>query len=651
MGVPSSKPLFYDAQGKPMSELSPEAEAGKEGKGEAGKEGAPGESAPGEGAPGEAGKEGEGAPGEAGKEGEGAAGEGKTVDQIKLEHLNIWKKYLQNIFDFGSSKYNITSKTLKKQIDIAIQEANVAPDNKKFVDKKIEVSKDKIRYFVNGVFPDSINKSTVGKIKKGIAFSFKALFFSIFALGGVGAAPIIRAFNGFATSGKYNALDLIEYIDKELLVNPELKKIVLETSTYSNDSEKNDIINILDELLDVKKPIKQKHLTEELAKGDGNDDLKKIYMSVINATVKTTQRHALLEVLNYLCFDSKEYKEKYKAKHVGSSDEAAAVGKGTGDAPPEAAAPEAAKPDDGAAPEAAPPETKGGSDYESDGGSQYSGDMSDSSYSGGSDNEELTTGGALFKTKEEKLAAEKYKLKKEEVKSQRAENIAKFFLDMTALYKFIDANQDKLLAIYESKIGRANINDKSPEFLPMIDLLIEAIDNYKAEEETTGAALEEFKKGSEAAPAEGEAEDKAAPAADEAAPAAGKETGDGGLNKESSTDPAETGDAKGDAAPADNAVPPGDKKPEGDADKDKKSADTTAGGAIMQGGSAKKKKRYTKKKKPQRISININVGNENVISDTSSSSSSSSSSDTSSDEEDEKIVRRKKKKHHKKNLP
>jgi hypothetical protein len=182
MGVPSSKPIFFDEKGKPITELSSEAgEAGKEGKpGEAGKEGAPGEGAPGEGAPGEGAPD-EGAPGDA-TPGDATPESEKAIGEIKKNNMKMWKPYLESIFKLDD---------LKKKIEVfalAQKSETASPEDAEYIKKKIIVEGSDIYKFAKGD-------------------------------------------KGFDK-------DLMEYIDKELFFKPELKKMAEETSEGDKDTKK-----------------------------------------------------------------------------------------------------------------------------------------------------------------------------------------------------------------------------------------------------------------------------------------------------------------------------------------------------------------------------------------------------------------------------
>jgi hypothetical protein len=280
--------------------------------------------------------------------------------------------------------------------------------------------------------------------------------------------------------------------------------------------------------------------------------------------------------------------------------------------------------------EAADSESEGGSDTSSM--SSMPNSEFDSGSEGGSDNSSTysidpLTGGKIFKTAEEK---ESKKFKKAEQAGLEEKKKA-FLLDTVKLVKYIDENQDQLLALYSKatmkSLGLASNIDKSAPKDAVIESLFQVVNTYVKEPDMAGAA------GVPPPAAEGEA---------------GK---DGAKDGEKKADGAADGDKKADG-PADGA-----EKKDDSAGKDVAPAGPpVVGGSpeeIVQGGGGtkavpKKKKKFTRKK-PQHIKISINVGNKNVISSDSSSSdssssdsessssdSSSSSSESESDEEDRK---------------
>ena len=601
---------------------------------------------------------------------EEAAAEETGIDAIKKKNMKLWKPYISGVIDLYKDQIerialnfqSVKNKFKGKEIALL-----VAPDDEPFISKKIYPSKDDIKNFSKG-------------------------------------------------SSNYEK-DLIEYVDKEFLMKPELKTI--EDST-SEDGKSGMLGSNAKKLKkDVKAPA-----------------VEDIFLSIV-AAAKAAKRHKeLLVVLTYVR-DSDTFKAIFKQTNIKGTDESVAnedtkklgtfgkwndkrkkdkLAKKTGNAPEgaeggpppaEEGAPDAKggsldtvladvnenldsaianggsvdvgdSVDVGGSNDVEGSSSDGGSDYggsdyggsdSEDGGSNYGGSDSASEYSsttynssgdsynsgssiGGSDYDSLSggddvDGGGLFKTAEEKIAAKEakdnkkaYKDMKKDKKKDIAEKKKQFFLDTTALNKFMDEKKDDLLGMYESNKVMKNVKKDSPNKLVIATALLEALNKYEPGDDTAGAA--------------GQGADKS-------------KEGDGGLNKASSTDPAE-GDkaaakpAEGDKAAAKPADDKGakpaagtDAKPaEGDKAAKPDASETDAGGGggtIMSGGGKvieKRKKKYTHKK-PQRINININVGNDNSISDTSSSDSSSSSDE---DEEKDVVVKHKKRKnitrrHHK----
>ena len=207
-----------------------------------------------------------------------------------------------------------------------------------------------------------------------------------------------------------------------------------------------------------------------------------------------------------------------------------------------------------------------------------------------------------------------YKKFKKQTRADFDEKTKTFFNDTSTVDTFMENNEKDILALMYYKRGvpfKWIDKSKKEEKRRVATALVKAIIEYKPSEP-----------GAEGAPPE--------PGAEGAPLVEGAKS----LEGESSTDPTPPSNPVAPGIP--NALP-GIKLPGAGADA------TTEGGAIMQGGGGssnqKKQKKFTRKKN-QRINISINVGNKNVISDTSSSSSSSSSS---SDEDDETIRINKKK--------
>ena len=562
--------------------------------------------------------------------------EDSAADGVKKKNMKMWKPYIDGIFTLNKKRVELIGLKFATGNFQAKEAILSAPDDKEYISKKITPDKKDITNFAKG-------------------------------------------------SGGYEK-DLMEYVDKELLMKPELKAITATTS----EPGKSGISG---------------NPTMTLKKDTKAEAVEEIFLSVILGAKAAKRHHELSVVLNYVR-DSDTFKAVFKKGNITGTDEFKAhdetkdrntIGRfltrgdkreqkrkdkleeKTGNAP------------DGSEGGPSPPKEGG---YDSDGG--YNSDMSyysdggdsdggdsdggarislnsngseryytsdsgssrssfsskgsrggdlggDGEFEGGDENDP-DGGGRFFKNAEEKEAAKvskdnkkAYKEMKKGKKADIADKKKQFFNDTAALNKFLDANKADLFEMYENKKLRMNVKKDSPKKLVIANALLKALNEYEP-----GAA------------------DKDGISGQGAAPGAEGAPGDGGLNKGSSTDPASTeAPPAGPAGPdASSKGPPSTAGP-ADSSTDSPPAglvpDALAGAAVggeflnMQGGGKKKKKKFTHKK-PQRINISINVGNDNNISDTSSSSSSSSSSDSDdeSEENDNKVVVRHKKKGEKK---
>jgi hypothetical protein len=520
---------------------------------------------------------------DANKEGEksedASPAEETSIDKIKQNNMKLWKPYLSSIFNLDKIKADV--KQLEKDAKVA---SLSPPEDKAYIDKKIFIEEKDVSNFVNG--------------------------------------------------SKDYEKDLMEYVDKELLINPELKAVTEKTVEEGNKFKKDT------------KP----------------EDVKLIYDSLIKAVKIARNHHALLEVLNFVVNDDM-FKNKVKEINVSGTDEATAANKGKSENKPEEKKPEEKKPEE----KNDVPPPAGGGGYESDTGSISSGGSigSDSSASiseasiGGASIGEASIGeasigeasiGGFGKTDEEKAEAARakrnekdYKGKKDEMYKDAEEKKKKFLNDIIAVNKFLDENKDNLLKMYEpSKVGK-NVNTKAEEGPLIAAALVNTLNEYKPEEDKTGAAGKNPPAGAAPAGAEGDAkpEDKKGDAK--------PEDKKGDVKPEDKKSDAKPEDKKSDAKPEDAAKPK-------EGGYEEQPMQDGGGKKIRKKRSRKNNKNY--KNKPQKINISINVGNKNSISDSSSSSSSSSSdsstcssTSSSSDSDDDipnVVIKHKKHKKHKK---
>jgi len=533
----------------------------------------------------------------------------ENIDEIKEKNFTKWSKIFSNISQLEQVKYKITALTKKQPSD-------------NFVEKKIAFTEKDVLAYVSG----------------------KEQF----------------------------ALYLKEDIDKFWLMDESIKELM-------SDENKKGLIKASEvsdsDLKNYEKSGDKKLLNE--VKDIITNVIKTIVPLFLEKTKIAVQHMALSEVIDYV-LDTKEFKDKYKEANILVHRDA--ITKGTKTKEEVLMENREKKAEEKASAEEPKPK-EGGDDYSisssnMSGGDDYSmsnSSISNSSMSGGDDysisNSSINSnvnsggeedggeeGGGVFKTAEEK----EYKKFKKEERGNFDEKKTDFLNDTFKRIKFIDTNQDLMLSIYsKSKVG-VNVDKKSAGIKTLIPILLEAINTYEKEPDTTGAAGvksaappsaegAEKAEGADKNKAEGAEKDKAgAPPAAEGADTPPAKKDGGSLEQASEVEPAGGAVEQAPVEPAPAVEPAGGAvEPasvvEQASEVEQAPVVEPAGGAVETtaivqegGGTIKPKQKRHTRKKPQRINININVGDKNVIDESSSGSSDSSSSDSSSsDSEDE----------------
>jgi len=462
-----------------------------------------------------------------------------AADGVKKQNMKMWKPYIDGIFSLNKKRIELIGLKFATGNFQAKESILSAPDDKEYIAKKIMPNKKDIINFAKG-------------------------------------------------SGGYEK-DLMEYVDKELLMKPDLKAITATTTEPGKSGiSGNPTMNL------------KKDTKAEAVEG--------VFLSAVLGAKVAKRHHELLVVLNYVR-DSDTFKAVFKKGNITGTDEFKAhdetkdrntIGRfltrgdkreqkrkdkleeKSGNAP------------DGSEGGPSPPK-EGGYDsdggynsdmsYYSDGGDSDGGDSdggarislnsngseryytsdsgsSRSSFSStgsrggdleggdefeGGDENDPDGGGRFFKNAAEKEAAKEskdnkkaYKDMKKGKKADIADKKKQFFNDTAALNKFLDANKADLFEMYENRDAKyklkaltKNVKKDSPKKLVIANALLKALNEYEP-----GAA------------------DKDGISGQGAAPGAEGAPGDGGLNKGSSTDPAST-----EAPPA--GAPPTDAPPAG----------------------------------------------------------------------------------------
>jgi len=501
-----------------------------------------------------------------------------SIDDIKAKNVKMWMPYLNSILiipDIKNDLKKVFANALLANptvITIADEGSEKDPDEQKYINEKVYIEKDDMQKFVNG--------------KDDYQFDFS------------------------------------QYIDKELLFKPDLKKAAEATSVDK------------DSIRSLKEDIKT-----------ATEEIKLIYKSMVKYVKDARKKHALMIVLNYIK-DSDKLKRVHKNEKITTTDEAIALNKTeikgrTGGDGGSISGSDGGSYGSSYGTSDGDGTSEGGSiSSTSEGGSISStgdGSSISSTSEGGSDGDG-EGGGRFFKTPEEKALAveqkQKEKAYEEKKKGTRADFETKkemFFKDTLACYTFINENKNDLLIAYEKKKLSKNVTGENVSD-ELLKKFIDFLDKYEEKDDDKGAAGEEKNNGP--------ASTTETPPSTETPPA----TSTGDKPAETAPSNADTGDA-----------PPAETEggaPAGKAD--------TGGSAlpIQSGGAAKPKKKRHTRKKGKCINISINVGDKNVVtndstssdssSSDSSSDSSSTSSDTSSESEGEGEGANKKKKNRKK---
>ena len=182
-----------------------------------------------------------------------------SIDDIKAKNVKMWMPYLNSILIIPDIKNDLkkvfanallANPTVKT---IADEGAEKDPDEQKYINEKVYIEKDDMQKFVNG--------------KDDYQFDFS------------------------------------QYIDKELLFKPDLKKAAEATSVDK------------DSIRSLKEDIKT-----------ATEEIKLIYKSMVKYVKDARKKHALMIVLNYIK-DSDKLKRVHKNEKITTTDEAIALNK------------------------------------------------------------------------------------------------------------------------------------------------------------------------------------------------------------------------------------------------------------------------------------------------------------------------------------